>query len=615
MSDNRKNVQTVTDAQPKQSHMARGPMRGGVRMIEKPKNFKAAIKQLLKFAKNYVAALIIATILAIISVATIVAGPSRLQEVTNLISSGATTGNMDMAAISRICVVLLCLYVISFLTHCVQDLIFANVSQRIAQKLRREIDKKINRLPLKYFDDTTYGDVLSRVTNDVDTIGQILHNNIAVFVRQLIFLSGSLVMMFITSYIMAFTAVGSTVVGIIIMLVIIKVSQKYFKRQQEGLGALNGHVEEIYSGHNVVKAYGGEKDAILEFNKINDGLYLAAWKSQFISGLMQPVMGFVGNFGYVMVCVVGGSLAINGNIQLGVIVAFMIYIRYFTNPLSQIAQAATTFQSMAAASERVFEFLEAEEMTPDHPTCTLDNVKGDVEFKNIVFGYDPQKVIIHGFNAKVKAGQKIAIVGPTGAGKTTIVNLLMRFYELNSGEITVDGVSLTDLTRKNVHDLFGMVLQDTWIFEGTIFDNVRYSKTDVPEEKVIAACKAVGLDHFIKTLPKGYNTVLDDKSGLSQGQKQLLTIARAMVEDAPMLILDEATSSVDTRTEEVIQQAMDRLMKGRTSFIIAHRLSTIKNADLILVLKDGDVIEHGTHEQLLAQNGFYAELYNSQFKH
>jgi len=498
--------------------------------------------------------------------------------------------------------------------HVIQEIILSGISQKVTKKLRTSIDQKINKLPLSYYDNATYGDVLSRVTNDVDTIGQSLSNSLAVLVRQSIFLIGSIVMMFATNVVLATSAIGSTLFGVVFIVVILKISQKHFRRQQGNLGAINGRIEEVYSGHNIVKVYNGTAEEIKKFDEINEKLYASAWKSQFLSGLMQPVMGFVGNFGYVVVCVVGGMMALDGKIDLGDIVAFLIYVRQFINPLSQIAQSINSFQSMAAAGERVFEFLGEEEMSPDQPKVHLDNVKGDVKFDHVRFGYNKDKIIIKDFCADVKGGQKVAIVGPTGAGKTTLVNLLMRFYELNGGCISIDGVSLTDLTRQNIHDLFGMVLQDTWIFEGSVIDNVRYSKTTATEEDVVNACKAVGLHHYIKTLPNGYNTQLNEKSGLSAGQKQLLTIARAIVEDAPMLILDEATSNVDTRTEVIIQQAMDVLTQKRTSFIIAHRLSTIKNADIIFVLKDGDIVEQGNHQELLDQNGFYAELYNSQFQ-
>ena len=483
--------------------------------------------------------------------------------------------------------------------------------------MRTEISTKINKLPLKYFDKNSYGDILSRVTNDVDTLGQTMNQSIGTLVTSVTMFLGSLFMMFKTNVLMTITAIVATIIGFVIMAIILAKSQKYFNAQQKQLGILNGHIEEMYSGHNVVKAYNGTKESKKKFNEYNNALYESAWKSQFLSGLMPIIMAFIGNFGYVAVCIVGAILSMNGSISIGVIVAFMIYIRLFTNPLSQIAQAATSLQSAAAASERVFEFLDEEELEcEDDKKLVLENnkVKGDITFEQVKFGYESDKLIIKDFNASAKAGEKIAIVGPTGAGKTTMVNLLMRFYEINSGDIKIDGISTKELTRENIHKLFCMVLQDTWLFNGTIKENIIYNNSNVTLEEVKKACKTVGLDHFIKTLPQGYDTIIGDTDSLSSGQKQLLTIARGMIEDAPFLILDEATSSVDTRTEELVQKAMDKLMQGRTSFIIAHRLSTIKNADLILVMKDGNIIEQGSHDQLIEKNGFYAELYNSQFQ-
>ena len=615
MSDNQRELDRLATSRP-QIQRGGGP-RGGIGMIEKPKNFKKALARLMSFGKKYMGWIIAAVIAAIISVALLVSGPSQLAGIADIIAKGIDKGNFAGEVFDqtiKMCVILAACYLGSGILHIFQEQVLIVVSQRITQKMRSEIDKKVNRLPLSYFDKVTFGDVLSRVTNDVDTIGQALHNSLALLVRQSIFLIGSLIMMFVTNYILGFSVVGSTLLGVVAMFIILNCSQKFFRQQQRYLGDLNGHVEEMYSGHNIVRVFNGTQEAIDKFEEYNEKLYTSAWKSQFLSGLMQPTMGFVGNLGYVVVCIVGGALVVSNHMSAATIVAFMLYVRFFTNPLSQIAQALTNFQSMAAASERVFEFLDAEEMPEEEVKQTLTSVKGDVDFDHVKFGYTSDKIIINDFCAHVKAGQKVAIVGPTGAGKTTIVNLLMRFYELNGGCIRIDGVPLTDLSRQNIHDLFGMVLQDTWIFEGTIIDNVRYSKTSATEEDVVKACKAVGLHRFIKTLPEGYHTVLDEKSGLSAGQKQLLTIARAIVEDAPMLILDEATSSVDTRTEVVIQQAMDYLTEKRTSFIIAHRLSTIKNADIILVLKDGDIIEQGNHKQLLDKNGFYAQLYNSQFQ-
>jgi len=526
-------------------------------------------------------------------------------------------GEIDITAIGKIGLFLAILYGLSFIFNYIQAFIMATITQRVSKRLRSDISNKIDRLPLKYFDSTTYGDVLSRVTNDVDMIGQSLNQSIGSLVSAGVMFFGSLIMMFYINITMALSAIAATFVGFVFMSFIISKSRKYFVRQQQDLGRINGHIEEIYSGHNVMKVYNGEKAATQEFNEINESLFNSAWRAQFMSGMMMPLMIFIGNLGYVVVCVVGAALAVKGSITFGVIVSFMVYIRLFTQPLSQLAQAATSLQSTAAASERVFEFLQEEELKDESDkkvTLNAKDVNGNVEFKNVKFGYSNEKIIIKDFSAHIKAGQKVAIVGPTGAGKTTLVNLLMRFYEVDSGEIMIEDVSTKSITRKNVHDLFCMVLQDTWLFEGTIKENIIYNKDHVTDEEVVAACKAVGLHHFIKTLPKGYDTVLNDNTSLSVGQKQLITIARAMVKKAPLLILDEATSSVDTRTEALIQKAMDKLMVGRTSFVIAHRLSTIKNADLILVMKDGDIIESGNHEELIAEKGFYADLYNSQFE-
>ena len=521
---------------------------------------------------------------------------------------------LDVDAVLSVAMILLAMYSFGFLCSAIQHLIMSTVSQNVSKSLRNAISMKINRLTLKYFDTTTTGDILSRVTNDVDTIGQTLNQSLSNLVSAIVMFAGSLFMMFKTNAIMATSGILATFAGFIFMFLIIGKSQKYFTMQQEKLGNINGHIEEMFTGHNVVKAYNGEKEAKRLFKEMNNDLYTSAWKSQFMSGLMQPIMGFIGNFGYVVVCVVGAVLVMNGDTDFGTIVAFMVYIRLFTNPLSQIAQAATSLQSTAAAAERVFEFLEEEEMSDESSIVKrVEHVEGNVTFDHVKFGYNPDKVIIKDFSAEIKAGQKVAIVGPTGAGKTTLVNLLMRFYEVNEGEIRIDNIPIKEITRENIHSLFGMVLQDTWLFEGSIKDNIVYSKENTSDETVIKICKKVGLHHHIKTLSKGYDTLLNDKANLSAGQKQLVTIARAMVENAPMIILDEATSSVDTRTEIVIQNAMDELMKGRTSFIIAHRLSTIKNADLILVLKDGDIIESGTHEALMEKKGFYCDLYNSQF--
>lgn len=523
---------------------------------------------------------------------------------------------IDIAKVKSMTLILVFIYVISALLSYVQSILMTLVSNNYAKGLRSSISKKINMLPLKYFDTHETGDILSRVTNDVDSVAQNMNQSISPLVTNTTIFIGSIIMMFVTNYIMAITAIVSSIFGFLFMGFLLNKSQKYFIKRQEELGNLNGYIEEIYSGHDIVKVYNGQKEANETFDKLNNNLYEYNRKSQFISGIMQPIMGFIGNFGYVAVCVVGALLVINNVISFGVIVAFMIYIRMFTNPLSQIAQAMTGLQSAAAAIERVFEFLDESEMSDEsnlNKKLNVRNVKGEIEFKNVKFGYNPEKIIIKDFSVKVKPGQKIAIVGPTGAGKTTMVNLLMKFYEINSGDILIDGTSIKELSRDNIHNLFIMVLQDTWLFDGTIRENLKFNKEDVSDDEILSACKTVGIDHFIKTLPGGLDSKVADSDQISQGQKQLLTIARGMIEDAPFLILDEATSNVDTRTEELVQKAMDKLTRGRTSFIIAHRLSTIKNADLILVMKEGNIIEQGTHQQLLDKNGFYFELYNSQF--
>ena len=523
---------------------------------------------------------------------------------------------IDMERILQIGLLLVTFYLLSYILSTTQGFLMATVTQRVSKQMRSDISRKINRLPMWFYNRTTTGDVLSRVTNDVDTIGQSLNQSIGTLVSAVVLFLGSLIMMLVTNVWMTVTAVLASVLGFSIMLAITSRSQKYFIRQQQHLGDLNGHIEEIYTGHTVVKAYNGEAEAEQTFDQMNQKLCESNFKAQCLSGMMMPVMNFIGNLGYVAVCVVGGAMALNGKITFGVIVAFMMYVRYFTQPLSQIAQAVQSLQSAGAAGERVFEFLEAEEMEDETGKIEqLSNVKGEVTFEHVKFGYeDSDATIIHDFSAVAKPGQKVAIVGPTGAGKTTMVNLLMRFHEIQGGKICIDGTPTNTMKREAVHAQFCMVLQDTWLFEGTVRENLIYCEKGIREEKMRAACKAVGLDHFIRTLPNGYDTVLDDQVNLSQGQKQQLTIARAMIADKPMLILDEATSSIDTRTERQIQTAMDQLMEGRTSFVIAHRLSTIKNADLILVLKDGDIIESGTHEELIAKNGFYADLYNSQFE-
>ncbi len=524
---------------------------------------------------------------------------------------------MDLAAAKRIIITLVCLYLLSAIFGYTQSYSMTTVSNGFAKDLRTRISVKINKLPLKFFDSHEIGDILSRVTNDVDTIAQNLNQSLATLISSVTLFIGSIIMMFTTNWVMAITAILSTLFGFTFMISILKKSQKYFIARQEELGNINGHIEEIYSGHNVVLCYNDKGEVTKTFDELNGRLSECNKKSQFLSGLMQPMMGFIGNFGYVMVCIVGALLTMKGHITFGVIVAFMIYVRLFTNPLSQIAQAMTSLQTTAAASERVFEFLDEKEMTDEsNKTKVLDKtkVKGDIEFKNVKFGYDDSRLIIKDFSASAHPGEKVAIVGPTGAGKTTMVNLLMKFYEINSGDILIDGVSIRDLTRENIHDLFVMVLQDTWLFDGTIRDNIKFNQENITDEEIWAACKTVGVDHFIKTLPGGLDCIIGENDSISGGQKQLLTIARGMIENAPFLILDEATSNVDTRTEELVQKAMDKLMEGRTSFIIAHRLSTIKNANLILVMNGGNIIEQGTHEELMKKNGFYADLYNSQFK-
>ena len=653
--------------------MARIGRSNGGKVVEKSKDFKGSMKRLFVSLDKWRYLFIFSLILAMISAILSLSAPNKLSSFTDIITEGlmpnitentfneimedpsisiedkTLTGkvmskidsntskeeimglldelpesvyekikpSIDMSKVKNIAVFLGVLYFGSALLSFVQSFAMTTISNNFAKRLRSNISFKINKLPLKFFDQHETGDILSRVTNDVDLIGHNMNNSLSSLVTSLTLFVGSLIMMFITNWIMAITAVFSTVFGFLMMGLILKKSQKYFVQRQVELGDLNGHIEEIYSGHNVVKVYNGDKESLEEFNRLNERLYECNRKSQFLSGLMHPIMGFIGNFGYVAVCIVGALLTMNNIISFGVIVAFMVYIRQFTNPLSQIAQAMTNLQSVAAASERVFEFLDEKEMSAQvNVTRHLDKskVKGKIEFKNVRFGYDDSRLIINDFNVSVKPGQKIAIVGPTGAGKTTMVNLLMKFYDINSGNIYIDDVSTSELTRENVRDLFVMVLQDTWLFEGSVKDNIRFNKVDVSDEEIWEALKVVGVDHFVKTLPNSINTILKDDESISAGQKQLLTIARGMIVDAPFLILDEATSNVDTRTEELVQKAMDKLTEGRTSFIIAHRLSTIKNADLILVMKDGNIIEQGNHKNLLEKKGFYAELYNSQFQ-
>lgn len=583
---------------------------------DKAKDFKKSFANLYNYSKPLKPLMIGALLLSVIGAILSLIGPNKLSDITNLIAEGLMKG-INLTKVKEISIFLIFLYSLSFIFNYLQGFIMATVTQKFSKKLRSEIIVKINKLPLKYFDNTTFGDILSRVTNDVDTISQNLNQSLGTLASSVTLFLGSAIMMFYTNYIMAITAIVSSLVGFSLMAVILTKSQKYFIMQQKGLGDLNGHIEEVYSGHNVVKVYNAKEEVVDKFEKINANLFYSARKSQFLSGLMMPIMHFVGNFGYVCVCIVGALLVMNNTITIGTIIAFTIYVRLFTQPLSQIAQALTGIQSTAAASERVFEFLAEEEMS-DEKDLTLslekNEVKGDIIFDDVHFGYNEDKEIIKGFSAKVKSGEKVAIVGPTGAGKTTMVNLLMKFYEVNSGDIKIDNISIKDLKRENIHDLFCMVLQDTWVYNGTIKENIIYNQKNVSNEDIKEVCEIVGLAHFINTLPNGYDTVLNDIDSLSAGEKQLLTIARGMIKSSPLLILDEATSNVDTRTEELVQKAMDKLTEGRTSFIIAHRLSTIRNADLILVMKDGNIIEQGNHNDLLSQNGFYADLYNSQFE-
>ena len=646
------------------------PMNGKV--PETSKNFGVSMKRLFKSLDKWKYLFITSLVLALVSAILSLVSPNKLSDLTNIITDGIKPNinekiiseimqdntisienkkefsdflkesktkdektllkefdklpkpiynkikpKINMVKVKKTAILLGSLYIISALLSYIETIIMTIISNNFSKKLRTNISKKINTLPLKYFDSHETGDVLSRVTNDVDTINQNMNNSLSTLVTSITLFIGSIIMMFITNWTMALTAILSSIIGFIFMGIILKNSQKYFIKRQTELGDLNGYIEEIYSGHNVVKAYNGEKEAFKSFNKLNKKLYTSNRKSAFYSGLMQPIMMFVGNFGYVAVCVVGAILTMKGYITFGVIVAFMVYVRLFTNPLAQIAQAMTNLQSTAAASERVFEFLDETEMADEKDkTGKLDKnkVSGKIEFKNVLFGYDDNKTIIKNFNVTVNPGEKVAIVGPTGAGKTTLVNLLMKFYEIKSGDILIDDVSIHNLTRENIHDLFIMVLQDTWLFNGTIKENLKFNSKNVTEEEIINSCKYIGIDHFIKTLPGGIDSIVSDNDSISGGQKQLLTITRGLIKNAPFLILDEATSNVDTRTEELVAKAMDKLTHGRTSFIIAHRLSTIKNADLILVMNEGNIIEQGTHDELMKKNGFYADLYNSQFK-
>ena len=589
-------------------------MKMGKPLDDKPKNFKSSILSLFRYLKPWYAAIVISLLLSLASTVLTLIAPDKMADLTNSIAAGLFTG-IDMDGIKKAIIAILVIYIAGSLFSCAASYTMITVMQRLAWSMRDSISKKINRMPLKYFDKVSIGDVMSRITNDVDTLSSTLNSSITTLVQGVVQFVGVTVIMFATNALMSLAAIGSSLIGFIFMFAVIKRSKKYFRRQQKNLGDMNGHVEEMYSGHDIVRVYGATGQAKAEFKRINNNLYESAWKSQFFGGLMMPFMSFIGNFGYVAVCVVGAALTMSGDISFGTIVSFIAYVRLFTSPLSQISQAAGQLMSAGAAGERVFGFLEEEELSDDS-NCTAypEKVTGKVDFDHVRFGYDEDKAIINDFSTSVMPGQKIAIVGHTGAGKTTMVNLLMRFYELWSGEIRIDGVPISEMKRSDVHALFGMVLQDTWLFEGTYRENIVYGKKDVTDDQIRSACKAVGMDHFIMTLPEGYDTVLSDRSSLSAGQRQLLTIARAMVENAPMIILDEATSSVDTRTEALVQQAMYKLTEGRTSFVIAHRLSTIRDADLILVMDKGDVVESGTHEQLLKANGLYKELYYSQFE-
>ena len=580
---------------------------------EQPQSEKA-LKRALRYADGYLIPIVIALIFSIISSVITVIGPDKISEMMDVITQGVMVG-IDLNKIDKIGKTLVILYLTAAVMGYAQSFIVATISQRYTQRLRRAIAEKMNRLPLRYFDSRPTGDVLSIITNDLDTVGQSLNQSLGTLVSATVLLIGTLFMMFKTNWVMALTAISSVFIGFIGMVFIMSKSRAHFKAQQKNLATVNGYIEEAYTGLSIVSSYNAADEMKGQFAKLNEQLYGSAWKSQFLGGMMMPLMNFIGNFGYVMVSLMGAYLVLNGHITIGVIIAFMVYVRLFSQPLSQIAQAAQSLQSAGAALGRVMDYLEADEMSDEsYKTTQLSQIKGQVAFEHVNFGYDEGKTIIHDFSAEAKAGQKIAIVGPTGAGKTTIVNLLMRFYEVNGGQILIDGVNIKDMTRAELHEYFSMVLQDTWLFEGSIRDNLVFNQPEVTQEEVIKAAKAVGIHHFITTLPQGYDTVLDDSVQLSVGQKQLMTIARALIKDAPLLILDEATSSVDTRTEELIQKAMDALMVGRTSFVIAHRLSTIRNADLILVMKDGNIIEQGNHDQLMVQDGFYADLYNSQFE-
>ncbi|MFK4315380.1 MULTISPECIES: ABC transporter ATP-binding protein [Bacillus] len=600
-----------------------GPMGGGMRKIEKAKNFKGTMNKLLQYLKPYKLSILIVILFAIGSAAFTIVGPKILGNATTklfegLVSkvSGAPGAAIDFTYIGNIVILLLGLYILSTVFGIIQGYIISGVAQKVSYNFRKEIDEKINRMPLKYFDKTTHGEVLSRITNDVDTVSQTLNQSMSQIITSVITIIGVLIMMLSISWQMTLVALLILPVSMILIMAVVKRSQKYFKSQQEYLGHVNGQVEEIYSGHNIVKAFNKEEEEVKKFEKVNDTLYHSAWKSQFLSGMMMPIMTFIGNIGYVAVSILGGWLAVKRTIAVGDILAFVQYVRSFTQPIAQVAQIANVLQSTAAAAERVFEFLEEEEEVSEAENpVKLQKVQGEVTFQDVQFGYNPDKIIINNFSSNIKPGQKVAIVGPTGAGKTTIVKLLMRFYDINSGAICIDGHDIKDFTREDLRNMFGMVLQDTWLFNGSIMENIRYGRLDATDEEVIEAAKAAHVHNFVKTLPNKYQMELNEEaSNVSQGQKQLLTIARALIADPKILILDEATSSIDTRTEVLIQKAMENLMEGRTSFIIAHRLSTIRDADLILVMKDGDIVEQGNHEELLKADGFYASLYNSQFE-
>ena len=601
----------------KQAPMHRGPMGRGMPAGDKAKNFKKSFARRAKSFSVFKWMIFISLAFAIASSAINIGAPSVIESLTKVIFKAVNSGAaIKMARVAYFGIILICMYVGSSILNFLQSFIMAKVTAVITKKYREDISKKINRLPLKYFDNSSIGDVLSRVTNDVDTLGQSLSNSLSSVISSVTMILGSVIMMFVKGWLMTLVVLAIMPISLGLIMIIVKFSQKHFVKQQDELGNINGQIEEIYSAHNVVKVFTGEQKEQEKFEETNKKLFKSAVKANVLSGFMHPIMNFMGNLAYIVICILGGYIAYRKGdfLYAATIVAFIMYMRTFNNQIGNIANISSTLQSTAAASERLFEFLDAEEQEEEHKDRQLQTVKGNVEFKNVCFGYDADKVIIHNFSANIKAGQKVAIVGPTGAGKTTLVNLLMRFYEVNSGDILIDGVSIKDMPREEVRGYFGMVLQDAWLFEGTIRENISYGTYGLTNEQIETACSFAHIDHFIRSLPNGYDMVIDEKANISQGQRQLLTIARVMVNNAPMLILDEATSSVDTRTEELIQKAMDKVSEGRTSFVIAHRLSTIKNADIILVLKDGDIVESGNHEQLLEKGGFYADLYNSQFQ-